>query len=225
MSGSWSEEELRATVRIYLKMSTQEQKGEKFNKKAYYRKLSQEYGRTEKAYEYRMQNISYIFALLGRSWVSGLKPAKNVGRVIGDKIEGIIAELENRPSNPDVGFEIEVSSYQKRKATDKPEGINEPKVNYSSIRVYERSAKVKAWVLNRANGVCELCLDQAPFTALSGKPYLEVHHVRRLSSGGSDSVSNCVALCPNCHRSLHYSINAQQLIDKLYEMNPELERE
>lgn len=190
MSVNWSEKELRATVQVYLEMYTQEFAGKSFNKKAYYRQLSEEYGRTEKAYEYRMQNISYIFALLGRNWISGLKPAKNVGRRIGEKIEILIAQFENRPSNPDIGFEIEVSSYQNKKVLSKPDGVNEPKVSYSSTVAYERSAQVKAWVLNRSNGVCELCQHDAPFTTFAGKLYLEVHHVKRLSLGGSDTIYN-----------------------------------
>lgn len=34
-------------------------------------------------------------------------------------------------------------------------------------------------------------------------PYLEVHHIKILSHGGSDSVENVVALCPNCHKKIH----------------------
>jgi len=102
MSENWSEEELSATVEVYLQMYRQELAGESFNKKASYRELADKFGRTEKAYEYRMQNISYIFSLLGRNWVSGLKPAKNVGRRIGEQIERLIALHENRPSDPQV---------------------------------------------------------------------------------------------------------------------------
>ncbi|WP_256384438.1 HNH endonuclease [Photobacterium toruni] len=225
MSESWSEEELSATVEVYLQMYRQEVVGESFNKKANYRELAGKFGRTEKAYEYRMQNISYIFSLLGRNWVSGLKPAKNVGRRIGEQIESLIALHENRPSDPQVGFEIEVSSYQQKTTQKKPDGVGEPKAKYASNVVYDRSAQVKAWVLNRADGVCELCGVEAPFTTYVGKPYLEVYHVKRLSFGGSDKVTNCVALCPNCHRSLHYSNISLQLIEKLYKINSDLVRE
>lgn len=34
-------------------------------------------------------------------------------------------------------------------------------------------------------------------------PFLEVHHVKWLAKGGSDTVNNVVALCPNCHRKMH----------------------
>ncbi|ELM6650436.1 TPA: HNH endonuclease signature motif containing protein [Vibrio vulnificus] len=225
MSESWSEEELSATVRVYLEMYAKEQSGENLNKKASYRDLALEFGRSEKAYEYRMQNISYIFALLGRQWVSGLKPAKNVGRRVGEQIESLIARHENRQSDPTVGFEIEVSSYQQKASFTKPQGVSDPRITYVSSVSYDRSAQVKAWVLNRARGFCELCKTEAPFTTVTGNPYLEVHHVKHLSLGGTDTVSNCVALCPNCHRALHYSSESIKLIEKLYKINSELMRE
>ncbi|WP_242657405.1 HNH endonuclease [Vibrio antiquarius] len=60
-------------------------------------------------------------------------------------------------------------------------------------------------VLLRADGVCERCKQQAPFSrSRDGTPYLEVHHIKRLADGGDDSVENAQALCPNCHRELHF---------------------
>jgi hypothetical protein len=37
-----------------------------------------------------------------------------------------------------------------------------------------------------------------------GSPFLETHHLIRLADGGPDTVENAVAVCPNCHRRLHY---------------------
>jgi len=47
----------------------------------------------------------------------------------------------------------------------------------------ERSQQQHRW-LNQP-GVCESCLQPAPFHGKKG-PYLEVHHVHRLSDGGPD---------------------------------------
>jgi 5-methylcytosine-specific restriction protein A len=44
---------------------------------------------------------------------------------------------------------------------------------------YIRSAKVKAYVLKRANGHCEACQKAAPFVRKDGTPYLEPHHIKR----------------------------------------------
>ncbi|WP_196607201.1 HNH endonuclease [Pectinatus frisingensis] len=34
--------------------------------------------------------------------------------------------------------------------------------------------------------------------------YLEVHHVIPLSKDVDDTADNAIALCPNCHRELHF---------------------
>jgi hypothetical protein len=73
------------------------------------------------------------------------------------------------------------------------------------VTVFLRNPYVIAEVLARANGVCESCRSSAPFARASdGTPYLEVHHVISLASGGDDTEENAVALCPNCHRREHY---------------------
>lgn len=74
-------------------------------------------------------------------------------------------------------------------------------------RAFRRNPDVIAEVLLRANGTCEECLASAPFIrAASNTPYLEVHHRIMLSAGGEDTVANAVALCPNCHRRLHFGV-------------------
>jgi len=73
--------------------------------------------------------------------------------------------------------------------------------------VHYRSSAVRTYVLKRANGICEGCGKEAPFKTNEGKPYLEPHHLRRLSDGGPDHPSWVAALCPNCHRRAHYSVD------------------
>ena len=70
--------------------------------------------------------------------------------------------------------------------------------------VYNKSQKVRDDTLSRANGVCELCGCNAPFKTKEGLPYLEVHYVIPLSMNGTDDLTNTLALCPNCHRKMHY---------------------
>jgi len=69
--------------------------------------------------------------------------------------------------------------------------------------VYERSQIVRAYVLARANGMCEFDKKPAPFSREDGEPYLEPHHIERLSDGGPDAPKSIIALCPNCHRRAH----------------------
>lgn len=72
---------------------------------------------------------------------------------------------------------------------------------------YVRNPDVVAEVLLRAKGKCESCGADAPFVSKRTlQPYLEVHHIKQLSHGGEDTVANAMALCPNCHRRLHYGV-------------------
>ncbi len=68
---------------------------------------------------------------------------------------------------------------------------------------YDRDAKVVEYALRRAKGYCQLCEEPAPFNRKNGEPFLEVHHIRYLSKGGTDTIDNVVGLCPNCHRKMH----------------------
>lgn len=72
-------------------------------------------------------------------------------------------------------------------------------------KVYSRNPDVVAHALIRAKGICERCMQHAPFTKKrDNTPYLEVHHIVQLAHGGNDEVENAQALCPNCHRELHF---------------------
>lgn len=85
--------------------------------------------------------------------------------------------------------------------------------------VYERAAAVKVYVLRRATGVCEGCSTPAPFVTRDGRPYLEPHHTRRRADGGPDNPNWVIALCPTCHKRVHYGIDGddynKQLIARL----------
>lgn len=225
MSQKWSEEELKASVVAYLDMHEKDLNNEKFVKKDYYSKLSKMFGRTEKSYEYRMQNISYVFSLMGRQWVSGLKPAKNVGSGNIEIIERLICEFEGTNYIGLVTFEAQVSVLKSKKLLDRPIGIAKPTTSVGQVTHYTRDPKVKAWVLKTSDGNCESCETSAPFITVTGESFLEVHHLKRLADGGSDRVSNAVALCPNCHREFHYGQNKLEKIDALYTKITRLIRE
>lgn len=73
----------------------------------------------------------------------------------------------------------------------------------------------RAYVLRRAKGVCELTGANAPFNKANGEPYLEVHHIRKLSDGGLDHPVNCAAITPNAHREIHFGATGSELDEKL----------
>ena len=77
--------------------------------------------------------------------------------------------------------------------------------------VYSRSQELRAYVLRRANGICEACDQAAPFVASNGRPYLEPHHIRRRSDGGPDHPLWVAGVCPNCHSHAHYGRDGADL--------------
>ena len=223
---NWGPEELGASVDAYMEMQQALQSGKPLNKKSVYAGLAKRFGRTEKAYEYRMQNISYVLGLLGRRWLPGLVPARNVGANVAIQIEKILAEREKRPITAELAQEVQVqNAVAKGRLGEKPSGSQKPNTRTVEVKEFERDPKVKEWVLVNAKGKCESCRKTAPFRTMLGIPFLEVHHVCTLADGGSDKVENTVALCPNCHRALHYSVGRDKLISTLYENVRRLVRE
>lgn len=80
--------------------------------------------------------------------------------------------------------------------------------------MYIRDPYIAEFAKIRANGRCQLCNKVAPFFTKDNKPYLEAHHLQWLSKGGTDSIENVVALCPNCHRKMH-EVNDEKDIEVL----------
>ena len=86
-----------------------------------------------------------------------------------------------------------------KKAPKKPKRIT------VTTSIFKRNPDVVADVLINANGFCQKCNKAAPFVKREDKtPYLEVHHKLKLADGGDDTVENAIALCPNCHRKMHF---------------------
>ncbi len=93
----------------------------------------------------------------------------------------------------------------------------------TSRSVYARSHDVKTYVVARAAGRCEGCNQVAPFERPDGSPYLEPHHIRRVSDGGPDHPAFVIALCPNCHRRVHAGADGSAYNQQLLELMPTIE--
>jgi hypothetical protein len=92
-----------------------------------------------------------------------------------------------------------------------------PSRSSAVVNRFKRDSEVVRWTLDQALGTCECCNTKAPFERDDGVPYLEVHHLKMLSEGGSDSITNTVAVCPNCHRELHLGKQKGELLKMLYQ--------
>jgi 5-methylcytosine-specific restriction protein A len=92
-----------------------------------------------------------------------------------------------------------------RELKDKAEKSGRKKVGSrnTTSEQFQRSPYVAEHTKRRANGICDLCNNPAPFKNREGEPYLETHHIQWLAKGGADIIENTVALCPNCHKKMH----------------------
>jgi 5-methylcytosine-specific restriction protein A len=77
-----------------------------------------------------------------------------------------------------------------------------------SIAAYrQRSGQIRKYAILRSQGRCEACGAPPPFVDDNGQGFLEVHHITRLADDGLDAPENVAAICPNCHRRAHYSVD------------------
>ena len=223
--GAWPDEEISASVSAYLKFLYAEKAGIKLNKREIYRSLAAKSGRSSKSIYCLMTNISYVLQLSGRSTVNGLEPVRHVGINVLKKIEDALAEFESRPVNTRAMFEAEVAVARTRKDLAMPSGSKVPSKAQVTTTTFTRSPEVKAWVLFASDGRCEACKKEAPFLTYERVHFLEVHHVRHLAEGGSDTIDNAVAVCPNCHRALHYAFDKVARAQNLYKVIKRLIRQ
>jgi 5-methylcytosine-specific restriction protein A len=212
----WTDAELAACVRMYLEMLALQSAGRSFTKADKHRALVEGplRNRSIKAVEYRMRNISAVLAEHHEKVVSGYIPATNVGARVSERIESALTDAGyfgflRRPTADDAELHRKAKSLMSVLAKNPPPGISEPTRKVVERYAYFRDPAVRAYVLREANGACELCKSPAPFAMGDGTPFLEQHHVRPLSEGGSDTVGNSVALCPNCHRRCHHDANTE----------------
>ena len=125
------------------------------------------------------------------------------------------SSVESTPTADFDEYILRADQILSRRNVPRPVGIINPQKVDVVGQQYYRDPKVRAWVLQRANGNCELCNMSAPFLTESEEAYLESHHLVLLAKGGSDTPENSAALCPNCHRKMHYSKDQFALFQQL----------
>jgi hypothetical protein len=132
---------------------------------------------------------------------------------IGDKIiignvgpELFVARIDGLVSiEQDIPFEIadKISKDEIEKRAAKVKG--KPGKRSTNRQEYIRNPWVIAAVIKRSGNKCEMPGCTAPlFKRENDTPYLEVHHIVPLAEDGDDTVANAAAVCPACHRELHF---------------------
>jgi len=133
---------------------------------------------------------------------------RNIVETYTKKLKGVTS-LESIKIDFDKQVEISRKYSQSFRKSRLESSTSISKKTTVQVTVFLRNPDVVAEVLSRANGDCEECRNPAPFIReKDNTPFLEVHHIEQLANGGKDSVSNAIALCPNCHRELHYGKKA-----------------
>lgn len=221
--GNWTTDELKAAVEAYVEMLRMENAGKAYSKADFNRQLrAKAIKRSKGSVEYRMANISAVLQEIGHAWINGYKPQRNVGDNVKNQILELFekashSSLENYlPTADNAEVEKRTRALLAGPKLPKPSGSEHPKSTSRTSQQYERSPAVRAFVLQEAAGVCELCRKRAPFLDDDGMGFLEVHHVITLAQGGPDTVENAAALCPNCHRCVHFSSERIEATKRLY---------
>ncbi|MEX0372110.1 HNH endonuclease [Spiribacter roseus] len=117
------------------------------------------------------------------------------------------------PSRPTVHRTLAELRQRAKDAAKTPKQAQPSKTAWRAA--HERSEAVKDYALARADGICERCNEKAPFETSSGLPFLEVHHLTRLSDGGPDAPDKVAAICPNCHREIHHGRGGRDINHRL----------
>lgn len=160
-------------------------------------------------YPQKLWSRSYFVTLVAK--MLGQKSAFNGG-----------ADSQETSELPSEEFERKVRALRKRGTAIVPMGQATPERVGTRIVEFKRDPAVKAWVLEFADGKCELCRKPAPFWDDDANPFLELHHVEPLAAGGPDTIANAAAVCPNCHRACHHSHRRVKLTATLYRQCPRL---
>ena len=223
MMNEWTDEELQLATSSYLDMLSLELSKQPYVKSHFRRQLATQIARSEKSIEYRYQNISSVLATIDLPYINGYKPMKNVGMNVRDRLIRILKDLGHIAPNtttdidetPTSKYDVLENTVRKlriRGFKEPPQGQQRPLSIETTTKRIPRDPAVKAWILENAKGDCEMCQLPGPFVTPDGDNYLEVHHVKRLGDQGTDTVTNAVALCPNCHREAHYGTDPQEFI-------------
>ena len=151
--------------------------------------------------------VRFIGSFICAGWDYEPQPDVN-----GDARQAIVFDLvpieaSKQDSEPDDAF-VDVADLGALRERALAAAAPAQAVQQAVRSVYRRSRAVRDYVLARAAGRCEGCAAPAPFQTAEGRPYLEPHHILRLSDGGPDDPRHVAAVCPNCHRRAHFSADA-----------------
>lgn len=154
----WTSEQLAAAVDAYRALQNVEAQGQKPNKAELYRQLAVAHGRTPKAWEYRMQNISHVLEQLGLPWLQGLRPARNVGaEVTGRLIKLLGGDVPTAVSRATLTELKRERDLAEEGGAFSPDSIEDQRKRvYASIVRRQGQAKFRSALLEAYDGRCAM---------------------------------------------------------------------
>jgi len=153
--------------------------------------------------------------------------SKEFAERISDNLDLCIA-YENLPSDvhytlakskPDLDYDMSNYPFVRR---DKKELVTIP-----SKETYPRDSRVTILALNLRRYECSVNKSHDIFISqATSRNYVEGHHIIPVSNSARfdadiDNEANVIALCPNCHRLLHYGRmqDKKSILEKIYDEN------
>lgn len=190
----WTYEQLAAAVEAYRWMQQRTIGGLVVNKTQVYRDLAAKHGRTPKAWEYRMQNISHVLDQSKKSWIEGLKPARNVGSEVTGTLMKLLDLGPPSAVSPATLAELE----QERQLVDKagffvPENAEDQRRRVlRSIVQRQGQQEFRMALLAAYDGKCAM-------TGCGLTDVLEAAHIHRYLGEETNVVSNGLLLRADVH--------------------------
>lgn len=138
------------------------------------------------------QALGKSISVISRYETGAITPTQQILNEIADYLAIPKDSLEATPAPPIIQITDE-ASYAKPY-------YNDPNADRYLI---DNNAELIQVLHSRAKSKCELCGEYAPFISPDGLPYLELHHLIPLLSGGTATPNNSVLLCANCHMQIH----------------------
>jgi hypothetical protein len=103
-----------------------------------------------------------------------------------------------------------------RELIGKPGRLRENLAKPVMVAGRPRDPAIVAYAKVRAGHKCEVSgCEMLLFLTSAGRPFVEVHHIRPLSEGGTDTIQNVACVCPSHHREAHHGADAALIEGRL----------
>nr|WP_312250281.1 HNH endonuclease [Stenotrophomonas geniculata] len=187
---------MAAAVEAYRQMEARLANGSALEKTRVYRELAARHGRTSKAWEYRMQNISHVLDQAGKPWLPGLLPASNVGANVEPKLAkllGLSGETLTSVSGPTRGLlEQETKAAEATGSFSPADDVDERQRVLAAIVRRRGQPAFRKTLLEVYGGCCTM-------TGCDVVDALEAAHIQPYSGLKSNDVRNGLLLRADVH--------------------------